>query len=79
MYCIMINMRLAGDRDETRVLAGLQRMRGSVVSGYTALYTVLGKLSRSRSEESMERLILTVSREEERQDTFENCFIGVNE
>ena len=40
-----------------------------MVAGYTALYTVLGDTRlhrRSRSEESMERLIQTVSREEDR-------------
>ena len=39
------------------------------MAGYTALYTVLGDTRlhrRSRSEESMERLIQTVSREEDR-------------
>ena len=44
-------------------------MPRSVVAGYTALYTVLGDTRlhrRSRSEESMERLIQTVSREEDR-------------
>ena len=66
MYCIMVNMKLGGESDETKVLAGLQKLRGAVVSGYTALYTVLGEVARSTSEESMERLILTVSREEQR-------------
>jgi len=66
MYCILVNMRLSGEEEETRVLAGLQRMRGSVVAGYTALYTVMGSLNRSSSEDSMERLIMNVSRGEER-------------
>ena len=66
MYCILVNMRLSGGEEETRVLAGLQRMRGSVVAGYTALYTVMGSLNRSTSEDSMERLIMNVSRGEER-------------
>lgn len=66
MYCILVNMRLSGDSDETKVLAGLQKLRGSVMVGYTALYTVLGEVTRSRSEESMERLIQTVSGDEER-------------
>ena len=67
MYCIMVNMKLGGESDETKVLSGLQKLRGAVVSGYTALYTVLGEtVARSHSEESMERLILTVSREEQR-------------
>ena len=66
MYVVLVNMRLAGLGDETRVLAGLQKMRGSVVAGYTALYTVMGSLNRSTSEDSMERLIMNVSRGEER-------------
>ena len=67
MYCIMVNMKLGGESDETKVLSGLQKLRGAVVSGYTALYTVQGEtVARSHSEESMERLILTVSREEQR-------------
>ena len=48
MYCILVNMRLTGDEDETKVLAGLQKLRGSVVAGYTALYTVLGEIGRTR-------------------------------
>ena len=66
MYCIMINMKLVGSSDENTVLAGLQKMRGSVVSGYTALYTVVGDMGRSSSMDSMERMIETVSREEDR-------------
>ena len=68
MYCILVNIQLSGEAEETRVLAGLQRMRGSVVAGYTALYTVTGSLARSSSEDSMERLIMNVSRGEERSD-----------
>ena len=49
MYCVLINMKLTGDEDETKVLAGLQKLRGSVVAGYTALYTVLGEVGRSRN------------------------------
>jgi len=49
MYCVLINLKLTGDEDETKVLAGLQKLRGSVVAGYTALYTVLGELGRSRN------------------------------
>ena len=48
MYCVLINLKLTGDGDETKVLAGLQKLRGSVVAGYTALYTVLGDVGRSR-------------------------------
>ena len=48
-------------REETKVLSGLQQLRGSVLTGYAALYTVMGDISRSRSEESMDRLIETVS------------------
>ena len=66
MYCILVNLQLVGEEEETRVLAGLQKMRGSVVAGYTALYTVMGSLGRSSSQESMERLIMNVSRGEER-------------
>ena len=66
MYCILVNIQLSGEAEETRVLAGLQKMRGSVVAGYTALYTVTGNLARSGSEDSMERLIMNVSRGEER-------------
>ena len=62
MYCIMINMKLVGMSDENTVLAGLQKMRGSVVSGYT----VVGNTGRSNSMDSMERMIETVSREEDR-------------
>ena len=49
MYCVLINLKLTGDEDETKVLAGLQKLRGSVVAGYTALYTVLGEVGRSRN------------------------------
>ena len=28
MYVVLVNMRLAGLEDETRVLAGLQKLRG---------------------------------------------------
>ena len=66
MYCILVNIQLSGEAEETRVLAGLQRMRGSVVAGYTALYTVTGSLARSSSEDSMERLIMNVSRGQDR-------------
>lgn len=52
MYCVLINLKLTGDEDETKVLAGLQKLRGSVVAGYTALYTVLGDVSRSRNVET---------------------------
>ena len=68
MYCILVNIQLSGEAEETRVLAGLQKMRGSVVAGYTALYTVTGSLARSGSEDSMERLIMNVSRGEDRSD-----------
>ena len=68
MYCILVNIQLSGEAEETRVLAGLQRMRGSVVAGYTALYTVTGSLARSSSQDSMERLIMNVSRGEDRSD-----------
>ena len=51
MYCVLINLKLTGDEDETKVLAGLQKLRGSVVAGYTALYTVLGDVGRSRHVE----------------------------
>ena len=50
---------------ETAVLSGLQQLRGSVITGYRALYTVMGDLSRSRSEESMDRLIEGASRDGE--------------
>ena len=55
MYCIMVNIKIDGFREETKVLSGLQQLRGSVVTGYAALYTVMGDISRSYSEESMER------------------------
>ena len=61
MYCILINIRIEDFREETKVLSGLQQLRGSVLTGYAALYTVMGDISRSRSEESMDRLIETVS------------------
>ena len=70
MYYVMINLKLSGHSDEMIVLSGPQKLRGSVVAGYTALYTVLGKLERSKSEESMERLILTVSGEHERSEIY---------
>jgi len=60
-YIILFNIKLVSLRDVTMVLDGLQRMRGSVVAAYAALYNVVGDVSRSRSEESMERLIQTVS------------------
>ena len=50
---------------ETAVLSGLQQLRGSVITGYCALYTVMCDLSKSRSEESMERLIEGASRDGE--------------
>jgi hypothetical protein len=50
---------------ETAVLSGLQQLRGSVIAGYCALYTVMGDLSKSRSEESIERLIEGASRDGE--------------
>ena len=58
MYCVLVNIRIEGFREETRVLSGLQQLRGSVLTGYAALYTVMGDISRSRSEESMDRLII---------------------
>ena len=61
MYCIMVNIKIDGFREETKVLSGLQQLRGSVVTGYAALYTVMGDISRSKSEESMDRLIETLS------------------
>jgi len=57
MYCILLSLRLNGLEDETKVLALLQQMRGSVLTGYAALYVSDVGLSKSRSEESMERLI----------------------
>jgi len=57
MYCILLSLRLNDLEDETTVLALLQQMRGSVITGYAALYISDGGLSKSRSEESMERLI----------------------
>ena len=47
------------------MLSSLQTLRGSVITGYCALYTVMGDLSRSRSEESMDRLIEGASRDGE--------------
>ena len=47
------------------MLSSLQTLRGSVITGYCALYTVMGDMSRSRSEESMDRLIEGASRDGE--------------
>ena len=55
--------RISSLDQETQVLSGLQQLRGSVITGYCALYTVMGDLSKSRSEESMDRLIEGASRE----------------
>ena len=60
MYCILVNIKIDGFREEMKVLAGLQQLRGSVLTGYAALYTVMGDISRSKSEESMDRLIETL-------------------
>jgi hypothetical protein len=57
MYCILVNIKIEGFREETKVL---QQLRGSVLMGYAALYTVMGDISRSKSEESMDRLIETL-------------------
>jgi hypothetical protein len=59
MYCILVNIKIDGFREETKVLAGLQKLRGSVLTGYTAVYTVMGDISRSKSEESMDRLTVS--------------------
>jgi len=61
MYCILVNIKIDGFREETKVLSGLQQLRGSVITGYAALYTVMGDISRSKSEESKNRLIETLS------------------
>lgn len=60
MYCIIVNIRLHNLTEETKVLALLQQLRGSILSGYAALYTVMGDLSRSYSEDSIDRLITGV-------------------
>lgn len=57
MYCVIVNIRLHNLTEETKVLALLQQLRGSIISGYAALYTVMGDLSKSHSEESIDRLI----------------------
>jgi len=59
MYCIIVNIRLHSVTEETKVLALLQQLRGSIISGYAALYTVMGdqKIDRSHSEDSIDRLI----------------------
>jgi len=61
MYCILVNIKIDSAWEETKVLSGLQNLRGSVLAGYAALYTVMGDISKSKSEESMDRLIETVS------------------
>ena len=40
MYCILVNLQLVGEEEETRVLAGLQKMRGSVHSFYRVVQLV---------------------------------------
>ncbi|XP_023343230.1 uncharacterized protein LOC111712753 [Eurytemora carolleeae] len=61
MYIMLMNVKVEDYNQEMSILDGLQKMRGSIVACYAALYKVSGDLSRSKSEESMENLIEVVS------------------